>query len=146
MSELGPDLDLLRAAIARLKATPAVVDLVGERIYDRPPEQSSGELDVTSPYISLGPTSSVPADSDCQAGEEITFQLDCWSWGGGEAYASAECRRINSAVRKALHDAELVLEENALVTLTHEQSRVLRDPDGITNHGVIVFTAIVEIH
>ena len=141
---LAPDHDLIKAAIAALKATLAVSEQVGDRIYDRVPEKASGRPGVQYPYISMGPTSIAPGDVDCIDGVEVTIQFDVWSQGAGEAYSSAECRSIVEAIRKALHDAELDLEDNALAVLTFELGRTLRDPDGVTNHGVIQFTAIVE--
>lgn len=141
---LAPDHDLIKAAIEALKAAPALVPLVGDRIYDRPSDKAAALTGIASPYISMGPTSMAPAYADCSDAVEVTMQFDIWSWGGGEAFSSAECRTVLEAVRKTLHQAELILEDNALPILVHELSRVLRDADGVTNHGVIQFTATVE--
>lgn len=137
--------ELILAAIAKLRATSAVTALVGTKIYDRVPEKKDGTPNVASPYISMGPTTTIPDDYDCVDGEEITFQLDAWSWGSGEAYGSVEVRKIADAVKRALHDADLALSNNALVTLRHELTRILRDPDNVTNHAAIQFTATVEL-
>lgn len=136
--------ELILAAITKLRATTAVTALVGTKIYDRVPEKQDGTPNVTSPYVSMGPTTTIPDDYDCVDGEEITFQIDAWSWGGGEAYGSVEVRKISDAIKRALHDADLTLANNALVTIRHELTRILRDPDGITNHAAIQFTATVE--
>lgn len=141
---MSPTFELIAAAMAKLKATSAVTAFVGQKVYDRVPENQDGTPNVASPYISFGPTSGVPDDYDCMDGVEITFQVDVWSWGDGEAYGSAQCHKISDTVRRALHNAELTLAQNALVTLTCELFRILRDPDGVTNHGVIQFTAVVE--
>lgn len=137
--------ELILAAVTKLRATPAVTDLVGTKIYDRVPENQDGTPNVASPYISMGPSSVLPADYDCVGGEEITIQFDAWSWGGGEAYSSVQVRKIADAVKRALHGADLALTNNALVTLEHELTRIMRDPDGITNHAAIQFTATVEL-
>jgi hypothetical protein len=146
---MEPTYELQLAALNALRATPELVALVGTKIFDRVPErQLNGALvpDVASPYISFGPVTVISEDADCIDGLEVTFQLDAWSWGSGEAYGSVQVRKITGIIRKALHNAELTLTTNALVTLTHELTRILRDPDGVTNHGVIQFTAIVETH
>ncbi|MGB3445737.1 MAG: DUF3168 domain-containing protein [Xanthobacteraceae bacterium] len=140
----SPTFELVAAAIAKLRATPAVTGFVGTKIYDRVPEKQDGTPNVTSPYISFGPVTGSPDDADCSDAVEVTFQVDVWSWGNGEAYGSAECHKISDAVRRALHNAELTLSVNALVTLTCELFRILRDDDGVTNHGVIQFSAVVE--
>ena len=147
MSE-APDLELIKACLDRLRADATLVSLLGpgDQIFDRVPETKDGKTKVRSPYISLGPTTSIPDDYDCRDGEEITFQLDAWSWGHDIAYSSAEVRRIAAAMKRSLHNAEIVLTDNALVTLTHELTRILRDPDGVTNHAAVQFVAVVEIY
>lgn len=147
---MEPTYDLQLAALNKLRQTTALTSLVGTKIYDRVPEKlAGGQLvpDVTSPYISFGPVTSVPDEadeSDCINSEEITFQIDVWSWGSGLAYGSVQARQISGLVKKALHKADLQLTTNALVSIRHELTRILRDSDGVTNHGVIQFTALVE--
>lgn len=137
--------DLRLAVVKALRADATVTSFVGSRIFDRVPQKEDGTPAVISPYISFGPDTIIPDDYECIPGEEITFQLDAWSWGGGEAFGSVEVRKIAGAVKKVLHDAELSLTTNALATLSHELTRIMRDTDGITNHAAIQFTAIVEI-
>lgn len=144
---MEPTYELQLAALSKLRAWTALTALVGAKIYDRVPEKLSGGVsvaDVTSPYVSFGPVTATSDDADCIDGLQITFQIDAWSWGAGEAFGSVQVRKIIGEIRKALHNAELVLTTNALVSLTHEMTSILRDPDGVTNHGVIQFTAIVE--
>lgn len=136
--------ELILAAINRLRATAAVTALVGTRIYDRVPEKANGTPDVVFPYVSMGPSTSIPDDFDCLDGEEITIQFDVWTSGAGEAFGSVQCRKITGAMKRALHDVDLTLPVNALVTLQHEITRVMRDPNPAITHGVIQFTATVE--
>lgn len=135
------DFDLILAVRTALLADPVVSGFIGTRFYDPPP---SGQV-AQSPYISLGPTSINPDDADCIPGDEITFQLDVWTWGAGEAHSSVQCRKICSAVGRLLHRAELPLNTNALASLELVLTRIMRDPDNVTNHGVMQFTAVVEI-
>ena len=141
---MDASLELLTAALTRLRATTAVTDFVGTRIYDRVPENQDGTPNVVFPYISVGPSSSVPDDFDCMDGEEITIQFDVWTSGADDAYGSAQCRKISGAVKKALHDVELPLAVNALVTLQLEVLRIIDDPNPAISHGVVTFTGTVE--
>ena len=139
--------ELAVAAIEHLKQNAVLAAMVGSKIYDPVPEKQSPSgliANVTCPYISMGPVTAISEDFDCHAGLEITMQFDAWSWGSGEAHGSAEVRKIAGSMRDDLHNSELTLETNALVTLTHELTRIMRDPDGITNHAALQFTAIVE--
>lgn len=144
MADLAPDYELKVAIIARLKANATIAGFVGAKVYDRPPQKADGKPDVASPYISMGPWQVVDAGADCIDGVEITAQIDAWSWGAGEAFGSAEVSKIADAIRRSLHDAEFTLTTNALATIEHELTRILRDPDGVTNHAAITFTAVVE--
>lgn len=137
---MDPTYELAAAVLASLKADAAVSGFVGARIYDRPPGGT-----IASPYITLGPSDALTDDADCIDGLEITMQIDCWSWGSGEAYSSAEVRKIAGAIRAALHDAEFELAQNALVTIRHRITRYQRESDGATNRAIISITAFVEL-
>lgn len=137
---MDPSYELTAAIVARLKATAAVSAFVGTRVYDRPPDGA-----ITPPYISMGPSDAVTDDAECIDGVEITVQLDCWSWGGGEAFSSAQVRKLSSAVRAALHNAEIPLTQNALATISHRVTRYQREGDGATNRAIISITAFVEV-
>lgn len=129
-----PDLELQGAIVAALKGDAGVGALVADRIYDRVPENAA------FPYVSYGPTDDTSADADCITGFDIFVQLDVWS----RAVGLPECKRIADAVRVALHDSDLPLPTNALVFLEHRQTRVFRDPDGLTNHAALSFEAFIE--
>lgn len=137
-------LELARACLEALRADAVIVSYVADRVFDRVPEKQDGTPNVAPPYISLGPTLADEASAECVDGLEVALQFDVWSWGDGEAYASAQCREIAGRVRKVLNHADLVLAENPLVTLDHRFTQILRDGDGVTNHGVVQFLGIVE--
>lgn len=144
---MEPIYELRLAALNKLRQVAALTAIVGTKIYDRVPEkQVAGQLvpDVASPYISLGAATAISDDADCIDGLEVTFQVDGWSWGSGLAYSSVQASQIAGEIRKALHDVELELSVNALVSIRHELTRILRESDGITNHAVVQFTALVE--
>ncbi|HKJ60662.1 MAG TPA: DUF3168 domain-containing protein [Hyphomicrobiales bacterium] len=51
---------------------------------------------------------------------------------------------MTDAIRAALDDAELTLDGNRLINLTHQYSDLKRDEDGETWHGVMRFRAVTE--
>ena len=131
----APALELQAVIVSRLKADNAVRALVADRVYDNVPKNAD------FPRISLGATDETSDDADCIEGLSISFQIDCWS----REVGFPQVRQMSDAVRRALHDADLVLAENALVSLTHRQTRVSRDPDGLTSHAAMTFDAFVEV-
>lgn len=135
--------ELLRAMLDDLRATPAVNDVVQGRIFDRPPGRA-GKPSAGYPAISLGPSTSIPDDVDCIDGEEITVQFDVWTTGDDVAFASGQCREIANAIKRRLHNADLTLTVNALVTLTWSLTRIIDDPNPAIRHGVVQFTATIE--
>lgn len=138
---MDPVYELKAAVIARLRADSAVASFVGGRVYDRPPD---GML--VPPYVSMGPSDAVSDTADCIDGQEITLQIDCYSWGAGEAFGCAEVSKLSGAVRAALHEAEFSLPENALATISHRITRYTREGDGSINRAIITITAFVEAH
>lgn len=129
-----PSLDLQKAIVATLKGNAPVASLIGARIYDHVPDKAS------YPYVTYGADQSLQDDADCVAGFEVFVTIDVWSAGVGQP----EMKRIAGAVRAALHNAELALDEHSLVLIEHRQTRYLDDPDKQLRHGVVEFRALVE--
>lgn len=128
--------ELQKLVFDLLRSAPAVSSLVGSRVFDSVPGS------VTFPYISLGPTDIVEEGSDCIASGEHTLQIDVWS----RAVGAVEAKRIVDAVKKALHEREATLQDNALVDLAVGFRSVVQDPDGKTSHGIVRLTALIEEH
>ena len=134
MAGFSPDLELQGVIVETLKADPDVTALVADRVYDRIPQAP------VFPYVNFAGSDETEDDADCIKGSAIFIQIDAWSRKPGYP----EVKKIANAVRNALHDADLVLNTNALVMIEHRQIRVFRDPDGLTSHGVIELQAFVE--
>jgi hypothetical protein len=131
---MDPDLEMQGLIVQTLKADPAIVALVGPRVYDTIPDNP------VFPYVSYGPVDTLQDDADCIGTQNLFIQLDAWS----RAVGYPEVKKIADAVRDALHDKDLALTINALVVLQHRQTRTLRDPDGLTSHSAISLEAFVE--
>lgn len=121
--------------IAQLLAAPDVTALVGTRIWDRPP------VNPEFPYIALGATDFTLDDADCIDMREETVQIDCWSRDNGKKWP---CKQIVDAIVKALRHPEGDLTTGALVDGSIDIARLLDDPDGISVHGIVQFTALIE--
>ncbi|MHC3940221.1 DUF3168 domain-containing protein [Paenochrobactrum sp. BZR 201-1] len=121
--------------LAKLKADPVVASLVGSRIWDSPP--SSPEF----PYITLGATDFTPTDVDCIDMREETVQIDVWTRANGRKW---QCKQIVDAVVNVMRRLDGDLSSGTLIDGRIEIARVLDDPDGITTHGVVQFTGILE--
>jgi hypothetical protein len=138
---MSPSLELWGAVVKRLKQTAGVTALVGSRVYDHIPRGAGGAITATFPFVAWASVDSLTEDADCFPSEEITFDIDCWSQQPG----AAEVQKIAAAVKAALHDNDsITLTTNKLALLQHRQTRVFRDPDGITSHAVLTFEAVVE--
>jgi hypothetical protein len=125
---------LQAAAYAALKADAALTALIAGRIFDRVAP------DAVFPYVNLAGFQLVQDDADCVDGAEIFFEVHVWS----RVVARTEAAEITGAVRAVLHDADLALNGFDLVLIEHRDTRYLRDPDGVTNHAVITFRALVD--
>lgn len=121
--------------LAKLMADPVVSSLVGNRVWDSPP--TSPEF----PYIALGATDFTPTDVDCIDMREETVQIDIWTRANGRKWP---CKQIVDAIVNVLRRFKGDLTAGALVGVRLELSRIFDDPDGITVHGVVQVTAMIE--
>lgn len=135
MSVGDASVSIHRAIIARLLAHAGVAGIVGARVYEDPP------AGVAKPYITTGPMDVLTEVAEEYEGSTTTFQIDGWAEGPG----GHTMRLLGREIRAALHENNLVLvEDQRLVSLTIEQTRYLREPDGITRHVAVTGTALTE--
>lgn len=131
MTVADASLPLQKAIVAALKTA----GIASARVYDVPPATP------TKPYVSMGPVDVLTEEADEYEGSDTSIQIDAWSAGPG----SVEIKQVGRAIRAALHEQELSLEENQrTVSLTIDQVRYLREPDGITWHAAITARARTE--
>lgn len=142
---MDPTYELINKCIAILSADTAIRDLVGDKIYDRVPEKQDGTPNVTSPYISIGNSNLLTEDYDCVDAATISIQFNCWSWGEGEEYSSAQVRKLSFLVRKALNKKDIVLTHNGFVSIAHQLTTYNRASDGVTHQASVNFETEVDI-
>lgn len=136
-----PTLALQEAAIAHLKADTTVALLIAERIYDRiPGDPTRPPPPNIFPYVRLGEDQDVPDLAECIDGSEIFATFHAFS----RAVGKPEVKRVAGAVKRALHGADLTLDDNRLLLIEHFRTDFLTDEDGLTEHAIITFRALTE--
>lgn len=133
MSE--PSLELQGAIVAALKADAGLTALIAGRVFDR--------TDPTAafPYVVVGDDQVISAHADCLDGStEVFASLHAWSRKPGKV----EAKRVAGAVVDALNQKPLTVNGYRLVSIEHDTTQHMADPDGITSHSVIVFHAFVD--
>lgn len=125
-------LALQKAIVARLKAAATGA---GNNVFDRVPESNP------FPRITIGEGQTLPDNSDCRRGSDVTLEVHVWS----REVGWPEAKAIASQVRVALDDPlPLALDSHILDLLDFADARYLRDPDGITNHVAMSFRALTQ--
>lgn len=132
----SPANELQAAVYQILVADAAVGALVDNRIFDRVPKAGD-----EPPYVTFGPSDEIEEEMECITSAEHSLQIDVWSEKQG---GFKECKEITFAVKKALHLVEIDLPTHALVRIRVARRQHLRDPNGITSHGVLTIEADIE--
>ena len=133
----GFALSVQKGVRAALAANAGVTDIVGQRVYDEPPQ------DVLFPYLRFVDISPNAFDTDTTEGAEVTISLEAHS---RSASGRVEAVRIVEAVKGALHrqEASITLEGHNLVEMIFQTYSVTRDDDGRGYTAVIVLQAMLE--
>ncbi len=131
----NPGWDLQKATYQALKADSALTSLLGANwLYDDVPQ------DAEFPYVVIDQMRLNDWSTGSERGSEHILMLHIWSRYRGKR----EIHEIADAIRVALDDVELTLDDNRLINLTHQYSDLKRDEDGETWHGVMRFRAVTE--
>lgn len=110
-----------------------LTNTLGASIFDDVPQGAA------TPYVTIGEDTAVDFSAGEHDGADITVNIDVWS----EYKGSKETKQIIDRIHDLLHDSNLSVTGFNLVNLRFEFSDILRDPDGVTRHGVIRFRAII---
>lgn len=126
-----PSLALQGAINTKLRTDVAAV---AGRVLDRVP------ANVVFPYIEIGDFQTVDDGAQCHDGVEVYATLHIWS----RAVGQVEAKTIAGAVRGSLHEAQLSLGSAwQFIEIAHQDTRHLKDPDGVTSHSVLTFRALI---
>lgn len=137
----GDALALQKAVFAAVAADGTMKALIGDpvRLFDR---VTPGAL---FPYVRFGAHLETGGDTVCTPllryqGEDHDLTLDVFS----RAVGSTEAKQIASALRRCLSNRELDVAGFGKTLLTHRETRTMQDPDGLTTHCAVAFSAITE--
>jgi len=92
------------------------------------------------PYVVLFEASMDNDDNDAELAFDGTLNIHSWS----DQRNIETIGNIQKAIYDALHHAEFTMTGYSLVDIHQEFSTILRDPDGITMHGVQRYRIMIE--
>jgi hypothetical protein len=122
----------LQSSIYSALNVSAITSTLACGVYDEVVEGNS------YPFITLGEEIVIDYSTKNIIGAETTINIHIWSRYKG----SKETKQIMDKVHDLLHDVNLTVTGVNLINLRFEFSDIMRDPDGITRHGVMRFRAI----
>jgi hypothetical protein len=126
--------ELQRAIFNRLTTDPTVSSLI-TGVFDKP------RLSQAAPYVTFGPVDWSEDDSEGLTVRDVSVQLDVWSVAQD---GKREAFQVLDALRTSLNLYTADIGANALVEMRVMAGQVMHDPDGITLHGVLTVTALVQ--
>ena len=109
-------------------------------VYDRPPQPDDAGDDESFPYITIGDDTFTPWDDDLSQGYEAELNVHTWTRYRGRK----ELKELQQMVYDALHRYQLTITGYATINLSFEFADSVRDPDGLTHHGVSRFRLLIE--
>ena len=124
--------ELQRAFYGALTASPALAD---GNVFDEVPENEP------FPHVTIGDEQVIDNSTTCQDGWEVYSDVHCWS--RPVDGSRGEVKKLAASVVTRIV-AIASIEGFSLVSLTHETTRVFRDPDGLTEHAVVTFRALID--
>ena len=118
---------------ATLNGDSNLTSTLGASIYDDVPQGSA------YPFVSIGEEQSNEYGTMDLDGMDTALTIHVWSRYDG----AKETKDILDRIHTLLHDSSLSVTGFNLVSLRFEFSDIMRDPDGVTRHGVIRFRATI---
>jgi hypothetical protein len=124
---------LQSAIYSSLSNDNTLTQVLGAGVFDEVTEGA------TYPFVALGEETAVDYSTKNLVGGETTINIHIWSQYKG----SKETKNIMDKIHDLLHDSNLTVSGFNLINLRFEYSDIMRDPDGVTRHGVMRFRAII---
>lgn len=127
----------IKTALDAASALTALLASGSSSIVDRVPPNRP---DSAYPFVVIGDIAMAEWDTKTTLGGDYEVVVHCWSIYGG----NKEIGQIQGAVYDALHEQTLTVTGQACVLVRQRDARVIREPDGLTRHGVQRFQALLE--
>jgi hypothetical protein len=135
---MNPSAALQAAIRTALLASGDLQVIVGTRVYAN---VSQGQV---MPFVTLDEVTATDWSAVDWYGRDIQFDVHAWGELTAAAGGLSMIYDVLRAIELALRDARLTLTGSALVLIRLQSSRVMRDPDGRTLHGVATFRALTQ--
>ena len=101
-------------------------------VYDNPQQVANPDDNSQFPFVTVGEATLNSWDDDTLTGFDADIVIHVWS----RASHRLETKELQDTIYSALNRASLTVGSNPVVLCDHVQSDTMRDPDGITIHGV----------
>jgi hypothetical protein len=124
---IGPEVQ--KAVFDALMQAPA---LAAGRVFDRVPELPD------FPYVSFGSEQVLDDGNTCDDGWEVFSDIHVWS----RAVGYVEAKQLVADVVDRINTISAI-GGHALISVVVEDTRMLRDPDGLTSHGIVAAKFII---
>ena len=118
----------------------ALAGNITANVYDDVPYLPEGMPRNNFPYVVIRDDDTSAWDTDDTLGKEIDVNIDIWSRTAGFKQTKA----IMGEIYDILNRGALTKTGYNIVDCLCTESQALRDPDGITRHGVMVFKLTIQ--
>lgn len=136
---MGAFAEFQKAVFRRLAGDPAVVALVGTKVYDDVPHQKEGTAP-EFPFVTIGDQTGAESGASDLDASAVTIAVHAWSRKPGRL----ECLQLLDAIRDALHNRDHAVAGGAIVRLDYQGHETLKDQDGETYHGICRFEGLYQ--
>ena len=123
----------LQSALYTALNVSAITDTLSCAVVDEP------EANQSYPFIAIGDDRADDYSTKDLDGADYQVNIDIWSQYKG----AKECKQIMDKIHDLLHDSSISVSGFNLINMRLEYSDILRDPDGVTRHGVMRFRVII---
>ena len=106
---------------------------IGPTVYDAAPFLPEGAPSTSFPYVVIGDDTFAPWDTDDSTGANVTVTLHIWT----RAESHKPGKAIADAIYATLHRQQLTLTGYSFTDCQLQFAEFMRDPDGVTRHGVL---------
>jgi hypothetical protein len=110
--------------------------IAGGRVYDRVPAGA------TFPYITIGNDQVLDDGDSCGDGWEVFADVHLWS--RPASGSKAEVKDLAAQVEGAINTMSLAVAGFNVLISSFESLRFERDPDGVTEHGILTMRYILQ--
>jgi len=125
--------ELQKTIYAALNGDSVLTSTLGASVHDEIPQGTA------YPIVQIGEDTALDYSVKDEVGSETTVVIHVWSRVAG----SAQAKNIMDRVHTVLHDSNLTVTGFNLINMRMEFSDTIRDPDGLTRHGVMRFRAVI---